>query len=184
MKDYYKILGVVRTSSALEIKKAYRKLVLLHHPDKNNGSKFHEKKFIEITEAYTILSDKSKRSMYDFSLIEVSKGGTEKNKTDYFTEQYKKKYEARKNIVEEENKIHPYIYVFTFFLIAFILALLITPKEKENILDNKVTYSVTDSVGNIVFETNNAGKAKEYLYDKFKDNTDFYKTIDSITRQH
>ncbi|TSC82375.1 MAG: hypothetical protein G01um101420_386 [Parcubacteria group bacterium Gr01-1014_20] len=61
-KDYYKTLGVSKSASEEEIKKAYRKLAHEHHPDKKGGD---EKKFKEINEAYQILSDKNKRSNYD-----------------------------------------------------------------------------------------------------------------------
>ena len=63
--DYYKILGVSKTASEAEIKKAYRKLALKYHPDKANGNKDFEAKFNEISEAYAVLSDKDKRSQYD-----------------------------------------------------------------------------------------------------------------------
>jgi len=65
MKDYYEILGVSKSASAEEIKKAYRKLALKYHPDKNNGDKNAEAKFKEISEAYAVLSDKDKRLQYD-----------------------------------------------------------------------------------------------------------------------
>lgn len=64
-KDYYKILGVAKTASADEIKKAYRKLALKYHPDKNPGDKAAEEKFKEITEANEVLSDAEKRKKYD-----------------------------------------------------------------------------------------------------------------------
>ena len=63
-QDYYSLLGVSKTSSADEIKKAYRKLALQYHPDKNK-SKEAEVKFKEITKAYEILSDPQKKQMYD-----------------------------------------------------------------------------------------------------------------------
>lgn len=62
MKDYYSILGVTKTASEDEIKKAYRKLAHQYHPDKAGGD---EKKFKEINEAYQVLSDKGKRAQYD-----------------------------------------------------------------------------------------------------------------------
>lgn len=62
MTDYYKTLGVERTSSPEEIKKAYRKLALEYHPDKPTGN---ETKFKEISEAYTVLSDSEKKRQYD-----------------------------------------------------------------------------------------------------------------------
>lgn len=63
--DYYEILGVSKTASAAEIKKAYRKLALKYHPDKNNGDKNAEAKFKQISEAYAVLSDQNKRQQYD-----------------------------------------------------------------------------------------------------------------------
>lgn len=63
--EYYKILGVAKTASADEIKKAYRKLALKYHPDKNPDSKEAEAKFKEINEAYAVLSDEKKRKEYD-----------------------------------------------------------------------------------------------------------------------
>lgn len=64
-KDYYEVLGVSKTATEDEIKKAYRKLAVKYHPDKNPGDKEAEKKFQEISEAYDTLSDKSKRAAYD-----------------------------------------------------------------------------------------------------------------------
>ena len=64
-KDYYKTLGVQKNSSDDEIKKAYRKLALKYHPDKNKGDKDAEQKFKEISEAYEVLKDRDKRAKYD-----------------------------------------------------------------------------------------------------------------------
>jgi curved DNA-binding protein len=63
--DYYKTLGVAKEATSDEIKKAYRKLALQYHPDKNNGNKDYEAKFKEISEAYAVLSDPEKRRQYD-----------------------------------------------------------------------------------------------------------------------
>jgi curved DNA-binding protein len=64
-KDYYKILGVDRKANEDEIKRAYRKLALQYHPDRNAGDKQAEEKFKEINEAYQVLSDPEKRARYE-----------------------------------------------------------------------------------------------------------------------
>ena len=64
-RDYYEILGVSKSASDDEIKKAYRKLAIKYHPDKNPGDKTAEEKFKEISEAHEVLSDKQKRARYD-----------------------------------------------------------------------------------------------------------------------
>src|ERR687898_351035 len=65
MADFYNTLGVPRAASDDDIKKAYRKLAMTYHPDRNNGSKDAEEKFKEITEAYDVLRDPQKRAAYD-----------------------------------------------------------------------------------------------------------------------
>ena len=64
-RDYYEVLGVDKSASAEEIKKAYRKMAIKYHPDKNPGDKEAEEKFKEAAEAYSILSDPEKKSRYD-----------------------------------------------------------------------------------------------------------------------
>ncbi len=64
-KDYYKILGVSRDADDATIKKAFRKLAKQYHPDTNVGNAEAEKKFKEINEAYSVLSDENKRKAYD-----------------------------------------------------------------------------------------------------------------------
>lgn len=64
-RDYYEILGVGKDSSQDEIKKAYRKLAMKYHPDRNSGDESSEKKFKEASEAYEVLRDSEKRSRYD-----------------------------------------------------------------------------------------------------------------------
>ncbi|ACH93587.1 MULTISPECIES: DnaJ C-terminal domain-containing protein [Borrelia] len=64
-KDYYNILGVNKNATTEEIKKAYKKLAIKYHPDKNKENKFAEEKFKEINEAYEVLSSPQKKSNYD-----------------------------------------------------------------------------------------------------------------------
>src|SRR2546426_5867566 len=63
--DYYTVLGVAPGASEADIKKAYRKLAMTYHPDRNNGDKAAEEKFKQVTEAYEVLSDPEKRATYD-----------------------------------------------------------------------------------------------------------------------
>ena len=64
-KNYYDILGINKSSSDAEIKKAYKKLAMQYHPDRNKGDKKAEEKFKEINEAYQVLGDVQKKKNYD-----------------------------------------------------------------------------------------------------------------------
>ena len=70
-EDYYSLLGVSRGASKAELKKAYKKLAMKYHPDRNQGDKSAEAKFKEVSEAYEVLTDQNKRQAYDLSLIHI-----------------------------------------------------------------------------------------------------------------
>lgn len=77
-KDYYEVLGISKTASDAEIKKAYKKLVLKYHPDKNKGDESAKTKFQEVSNAYEVLKDPEKRAAYDrygHSAFDPSGGG-------------------------------------------------------------------------------------------------------------
>ena len=89
-RDYYEILSVAKNASADEIKKAYRKVAMQYHPDRNPGDKTAEEKFKEAAEAYEVLSDSDKRAQYDrFGHAGVSgngRGGHGQNMEDIFSQ--------------------------------------------------------------------------------------------------
>ena len=64
-KDYYEVLGVEKNATEQDIKKAYRKLAMKYHPDRNKDNKEAEEKFKEVSEAYEVLSDSDKKAQYD-----------------------------------------------------------------------------------------------------------------------
>ena len=84
-RDYYKILGVDKNASNDEIKRAYRKLSLKYHPDRNPNNKEAEEKFKEVSEAYSVLSDASKRQQYDtFGTVDSDFNSMNMNAEDIF----------------------------------------------------------------------------------------------------
>ena len=88
-EDYYETLGVSRGASANDIKKAYRKLALKYHPDKNPGNKSAEEKFKKISEAYEVLKDDKKRAAYDqYGHAAFEGGGANAQQSGGFTDPF------------------------------------------------------------------------------------------------
>ncbi len=83
IKDYYRVLGIERTSSSADIKEAYVKLAKVFHPDKNPGSEAIAKKFAEITEAYNILGNLDRRLRYSMLLSHSKKLRDDVSLADY-----------------------------------------------------------------------------------------------------
>jgi len=80
-KDYYKILEVSKDASQEELKKSYRRLAMIYHPDRNEGDKKSEEKFKEIVEAYEVLSNPAKRAEFDSFFGKKTTSSTSKNQT-------------------------------------------------------------------------------------------------------
>ena len=104
MSSYYDILEVNQTASLTEIKKAYRRLALAYHPDRNNGSEESTEKFQQIGEAYEILSDEQKRKEYDRSISS--------NRFDFGQNRSSKWDEVRRNqtTTNQSTDFHPHSY--------------------------------------------------------------------------
>ena len=98
-RDYYEILGVERAATEDDLKKAYRRLAVQHHPDRNPGNREAEELFKELNEAYQILSDPQKRSAYDrfgHAGVGAGQGGFDPGFGNFTGKLYEQSDQARK----------------------------------------------------------------------------------------
>lgn len=123
--DYYQILGVSRYAAADELKKAYKKLAKEFHPDKHQGSSYHEEQFKLINEAYQVLSDAEKKRMYDWKLLYNSTPYTSNttNTTAHTTKQQSQRTRPRKKPTPPPEKNAHLQYKY-FLIIAVFLILI------------------------------------------------------------
>jgi DnaJ-class molecular chaperone len=105
MTNFYQTLEIEKNATEEQIKKAYRKLSLKWHPDKNKGSKEAEEKFKEISRAYQILSDSATRDLYDIYGEEFDNFGSNENNSSAATDEIRREYaeaEAKKQELKKE----------------------------------------------------------------------------------
>lgn len=150
MKDYYHLLGIARFSDSQEIKKAYRKLAVIYHPDKNPDPKAHEY-FAEVTEAYNVLSDAKKKSDYDLRLanpfFDTATLAAEPKHRDpaYKKQRPNPGYKSQKQRLFELMTaylptMHKLLYAAAVFVAVFLIDMLL-PASKETVLVVEVQHS-------------------------------------------
>ena len=126
MEDLYQVLGVEKSASAEDIKKAYRNLAFKYHPDRNNGDTAAEEKFKKINQAYDVLGDESKRRQYDmYGSTSYSQSADGGNGSSYYgnygygygqpesPEEAKYSRQRSSNTAEKDSGTHTYTYTYT-----------------------------------------------------------------------
>ncbi|HEV8508442.1 MAG TPA: DnaJ domain-containing protein [Chitinophagaceae bacterium] len=149
IKDYYYILGIARSASQDEIKKAYRKLSIKFHPDKNDGDKFFEERFRDINEAYETLVDDAKRKIYDARLKATGTTTTEEPHSPP-----PKKKPATQTI---------YVILGTLLLLSPLIRYVVT-KMNETEKEKKIT-SLSDTTTTARDTSNDSVKLTSTYYD-------------------
>lgn len=133
MKNYYYILGLLETASADEIKTAYRKLTKKFHPDVNEGDKFFEDKFKEIQEAYDVLSDKTKKSIYDLNRRnELSSSNENVRSTNVHLSDFNNAMNSPQSKKKGDYRFSVSIFIIMGLLILFVFFIFIS-RENVNI---------------------------------------------------
>ena len=143
MPDYYAILGIQSTATSGQIKVAYRRLALKYHPDKNPHSLLPENKFIEIAEAYEILSDPKKRSRYDRGLkLDISEDVEEYSETRRRPPPppYYYKYKPEKTKYSKKNYMYATAAVIAIITAAVVFPLYLLQVTSTKFFDKAVSY--------------------------------------------
>ncbi|MCK5371795.1 MAG: DnaJ domain-containing protein [Cyclobacteriaceae bacterium] len=143
MPDYYTILGIQRTATSGQIKVAYRRLALKYHPDKNPQSLLPENKFIEIAEAYEILSDPKKRSRYDSGLnLDIEEDFDEDLETRRRPPpaHYYYKYKPEKTKYSKKNYMYATAAVVAIIIVAVVFPLYLLQVTSAKYFDKAVSY--------------------------------------------
>lgn len=135
MITHYKILDVNTSADKNDVKKAYRKLALKHHPDRNQGNLKSEEEFKKILTAYEILSDENKRAIYDKELeIHLKSRTFNKNKSTNPKTQQKHYNTGRKKVTPDYTRVLDLIvaFVITGFIVSAILYGILKDTEQES----------------------------------------------------
>ena len=131
MKDYYYILGINNDATEADIKKAYRKLSLKFHPDKNDGDKFFEERFKDINEAYENLIDTNRRRLHDSILhgsnfkssqkVTSNQPKKEEHQQKQESKQPKKKQFSKNKWTDDQVELFYFVIIITFVILLCVL---------------------------------------------------------------
>jgi len=151
IKDYYYILGLSQNASSDEIKKAYRKLSIKFHPDKNDGDKFFEERFKDINEAYETLIDDAKRKIYD-ALLRT--GSASKPGENYSNNNQNTSAKTRSRVAKRKRATLLFILGGLLFLVPFFIRLAVNKiNEKER--TEKYNMLLRDTTNHNIDTTHN-----------------------------
>lgn len=195
MKNYYAILNLYFGASSADIKKAYYQLARKYHPDKNNGNIYFEEKFKEINEAYAVLSDENKRSIYQAEYTDFLNPKTEITFQPFHPTNF------RPEPMQPRGPASDYSVNFVGLRVGIFLAILAAciflfvrsiQLHKEKILSDKEFFDYTDSINkirpsseNLFYQSLNAEAAETHDSTMLKSNLDSLKHVfDSIMNEY
>ncbi len=140
MPDYYNILGIQPDATSGQIKVAYRRLALKYHPDKNPDNLLAEEKFIQITEAYEILSDPTKRDKYDHGIeIEINDAFEEFRTRRRPPPYYYYKYKPEKKIYTKRDYVYATASVIAIVIIAIVFPVYLLQVSSEKYYNKAIS---------------------------------------------